>query len=152
MPTNYHWSPKVFHLPASLHNVQESTLTLTLVYEIGSLNMNKMLHRYCIVQAENSKPHFKLADVQCNESCWSFMEVEQHWRVWERVYQPHIQIHISFCSLPILFTIAVATFLSKLKGDFIYFQKEGEKPVNRKQKWTKSAVCLDWMFYSLIVA
>ena len=83
------------------------------------------------MQAENSKTHLQLADAQCNESCWSFMEVEQHWRAWEVVYQPHIlkcsQIPIRFCPLTILFNIVVAKFLLKLKGDFLSFQKEGKK-------------------------
>ena len=90
----------------------------------NSLNVQKKMLRYYIVQAENSKTHLQLADAQCNESCWSFMEVEQHWHAWEIVYQPHIlecsQIQIRFCSLPILFKIAGATFLLKLKGDFIW--------------------------------
>ena len=66
-----------------------------------------------------------------NESCWSFMEVEQHWQAWEVVYQPHIlecsQIQIRVCPLKILFNIVVAIFLLKLKGDFLSFQKEGKK-------------------------
>ena len=107
--------------PHKFSIIQESKYVL--VYLDFSLNVQKKI-RYYIVQAENSKPNLQLADAHCNESCWSFMEVEQHWRAWEIVYQPHIlecsQIQIRICPPPILFKIAGATFLLKLKGDFIW--------------------------------